>query len=89
MTSNFQIRSFKTRNSLHLKLYGNFDTNSAQELISNLLTHGARYWDTFIDTNNLKTVHPFGKIALQMNLRNFKKQLNNLFFVGKNKHKIA
>ena len=89
MASNFQISSFKTNNNLHLKLHGDFDVNSAQELTNTLLTHGAGYWDIFIDTNDLETIHPFGRDTLQMNLRNFKKQLNNLFFIGANKYKIA
>ena len=89
MTSNFQISSFKTNDNLHLKLSGDFDVNSAQELTNTLLTHGAGNWDIFIDTNNLETIYPFGRITLQMNLSNFKKQLNNLFFIGTNKCKIV
>jgi anti-anti-sigma regulatory factor len=89
MASNFQISSFKTKDNLHLKLYGDFDVNSAQELTNTLLMHGAGYWDIFIDTNDLETIHPFGRDTLQMNLRNFKKQLSNLFFIGVNKYKIA
>ena len=89
MASNFQIFSFETNDNLHLRLYGDFDVNSAQELTNILLTHGAGYWDIFIDTNNLETIHPFGRNLFQMNLSNFKKQLNNLFFVGFNKNKIG
>jgi len=89
MASNFQISSFKTNYNLHLKLYGDFDVNSAQELTNILLTQGVGYWDIFIDTNDLETINPFGRDTLQMNLSNFKKQLNNLFFIGANKHKIA
>jgi hypothetical protein len=33
MAANFQILSHKTRESLHLKLNGDFDGNSAYELI--------------------------------------------------------
>ena len=89
MISNFQIISSKANGNLHLKLYGDFDANSAQELTNTLLTLGTGSWDIFIDTNNLETIHPLGRGALQMNLSNFKKQLNNLFFIGANKHKIA
>ena len=89
MASNFQILSNKTRESLHLKLYGDFDVSSAQELINTLLTHGVGFWDIFIDTNDLETIHLFGRDAFQMNLRKFRKQLNNLFFIGANKYKIA
>lgn len=89
MASNFKISSFITSDNLHLKLYGDFDVNSAQELTNTLLTHGADYWDIFIDTNNLETIHPFGSVTFKMNLSNFKKKLNNLFFIGANRHKIA
>ena len=89
MASNFHIISYKNRDSLHLRLSGDFDVNSAQELTNTLLMHGAGYWDIFIDTNNLETIHPFGRVTFKMNLSNFKKQLNNLFFIGANKHKIA
>jgi len=89
MASNFQISSIKKNHNLHLKLYGDFDVTSAQELTNTLLTLGAGYCDIFIDTNNLEAIHPFGRDTLQMNLSNFKKQLNNLFFIGANKYKIA
>ena len=89
MASNFLIISYKNRDSLHLRLSGDFDVNSAQELTNTLLMHGAGYLDIFIDTNNLETIHPFGRVTFKMNLSNFKKQLNNLFFIGANKHKIA
>ena len=89
MASNFHISSIKTNGNLHLKLYGDFDVNSAQELTNTLLTHGVGYWDIFIDTNNLESIHPFGRAAFKMNLSNFKNRLNNLFFIGENKHEIA
>ena len=89
MISNFQIISSKANGNLHLKLYGDFDVNSAQELTNTLIMQSAGCRDIFIDTNDLKIIHPFGRIALQMNLSNFQKQLNNLFFIGANKYKIA
>jgi len=89
MASNFQISSIKKNHNLHLKLYGDFDVTSAQELTNTLLTHGAGCWDIFIDTNDLETIHPLGRVTFKMNFSNFKKQLNNIFFIGANKHKIA
>ena len=89
MASNFQIISSNNNGSLHLMLYGDFDVNSAQELTNTLLTHGAGYWDIFIDTNNIETIHPFGRFTFKMNLSTFKKQLNKIFFIGENRHKIA
>ena len=89
MASNFHISSFKTKGNLHLKLYGDFDVNSAQELTNTILTHGVGYWDIFIDTNDLETIHHFGRVAFKMNISKFKGKLNNLFFIGEHKHEIA
>ena len=40
MASNFHIFSYKTRDSLHLQLEGDFDGNSACELIETLKKRG-------------------------------------------------
>ena len=89
MASNFQILSFKTRDSLYLKLTGDFDGSSALELINTLTKHSTGVWNIFIDTNNLKTIHPFGRDVFQKNLNGIKKELNNLIFFGANKHKFT
>ena len=88
MASNFQIISYKNRNSLYLRLSGDFDGGSAHELINTLTKHGTCFWDIFIDTNNLKTIHPFGRDVFQKNLNGIKKQLKNLIIVGVNKYKF-
>ena len=88
MASNFQILIFKTKESLHLKLAGDFDGSSAHELIKTLTEHSAGKWDIFIDTSNLKTIHQFGIDVFQKNLYGIKRQLENLIFVGANKHKL-
>jgi hypothetical protein len=89
MASNFQILSYKTKNSLHLKLDGDFDGNSAYELINALREHGSKFFQIFIDTNNLKTIHPFGRAVFQKNLSILNKKLSNLIFIGENGHKIS
>ncbi len=89
MASNFKIISFKTRDSLHLKLDGDFDGNSAHELINTLIEQGNRFYQIFIDTNDLKTIHSFGQAVFQKNLAILNKRLNNLIFIGENGHKIA
>jgi anti-anti-sigma regulatory factor len=86
MASNFQIFSFKTNDSLYLRLSGDFDGGSAHELINTLMEHGNGFWDVYIDTNNLKTIHPFGRDVFQKNLSSIKKQLKNLIIVGTNKY---
>ena len=47
MASNFQIFSFKTNDSLHLKLTGDFDGSSAHELINTLIRHGTGLWNIY------------------------------------------
>jgi len=89
MASNFQIYSYKTRDSLHLKLNGDFDGNSAHELINILIEAGTGFWEVFIDTNGLKTIHPFGRAVFEKNLGILKKKLSNLIFIGENGHKIS
>ena len=89
MASNFQIYSFKTRDSLHLKLTGDFDGSSAYELINTLTEHGKGFYEIFIDTNDLKIIHPFGKDVFQKNLGSSNKLYRNLVFIGKNGHEIG
>ena len=89
MASNFQIYSFKTGDSLHLKLAGDFDGSSAYELINTLTEHGKGFYEIFIDTNDLKTIHPFGKNVFQKNLGSSNKLYRNLVFIGRNGHEIG
>ena len=89
MASNFHIISYKDRDSLYLSLSGDFDVGSAHELINTLTKNGNGSWDIFIDTNNLKTIHPFGRDVFQKNLSRIIEQLKNLIIVGANKYKIA
>jgi len=89
VASNFQIYSFKTRDSLHLKLAGDFDGTSAYELINTLAEHGKGFYEIFIDVNELKSIHPFGRDVFQKNLRSSNKLYRNLVFIGKNGHEIG
>jgi len=83
LASNFQIFSYKTRDSLHLKLSGDFDGSSAHVLFNTLKKHGVYFHQVFIDTNELKTIHPFGRDVFQKKLSSFNKQFKNLIFIGK------
>ena len=88
MASNFQIYSFKTRDSLHLKLAGDFDGTSAYELINALIDHGKGFHEIFIDINDLNLIHPFGRDVFQKNLRSSSKLFKNIVFIGENGHEI-
>ena len=88
MASNSHIISYKFEDTLYLRLIGDFDEGSAQELINTLKKNGNGFWDIFIDTNELKTIHPFGRDVFQKNLNSIKKQFKNLIIVGANKYKF-
>lgn len=89
MASNFQIYSFKTRDSLHIKLTGDLDGNSAYELINTLTDNGKGYYQIFIDTNDLKTIHPFSREVLGKKLGSINKQSGNLILIGKNVNELS
>lgn len=82
MASNFKILRHRTRDSLHLKLDGDFDGSSAHELVNTLTEYGKDCYQIFIDTNDLKNIHPFGKDILQKNLHRFNNKLSKLIFIG-------
>jgi hypothetical protein len=89
MASNFHIFSYKTRDSLHLKLEGDFDGSSAYELLETLKKYGNGFFQIFIDTNDLKTIYPFGREVFQKRIGSFNQEFNNLIFIGGNGHKIT
>lgn len=89
MASNFKIYAIKTRDSLHLKLTGDFDGSSAHELINSLTEHAKNFYEVFIDTNDLKSIHPFGIEVFQKNLGFSKNPFRNLVFIGANKSEMA
>jgi anti-anti-sigma regulatory factor len=89
MASNFQIYSFKTKNSLHLKLAGDFDGSSAYELIHTLTKHSKDFYEIFIDINDLNSIHPYGREVFQKRLGVLKNQFHGITFVGRNGHEIV
>ena len=88
MASSFHIISYNFKDTLYLRLFGNLDEGSANELINTLTKNGNGFWDIFIDTNHLETIHPFGKDAFQKNFSSIKKQCKNLIIIGANKYKF-
>jgi hypothetical protein len=89
MASNFKIFSFETSDSLHLKLDGDFDGNSAYELLNILKKNGDGFYQIFIDTDSLKAIHPFGKEVLRKKIGALKNQFYDIIFVGRNWREIT
>ncbi|MFO7713260.1 hypothetical protein [Desulfosarcina sp.] len=79
---NFKIFKLKNKNSVHLTLDGDFDGSSAHELINTLKSCGPDVVQVFINTNGLKSIHPFGQIVLHRNLSDVYGRYGSLVFIG-------
>ena len=86
MASNFKLFLHETGDSIHVKMFGDFDGSSAHELLQAIQNSASRSFQIFIDTENLNNIYAFGKDVFQNNLRIVNKQSNNLIFIGRNKH---
>ena len=87
MASNFRLLSYKNQDNLHLHLYGDFDGDSAHQLINALKT-GNNAESVFVDTNDLNRVHSFGISVFEKELRVLLKKPGELIFIGKSKGKF-
>ena len=88
MANNFKFLSNRCRNKIHLKLFGDFDGSSAYELI-NVLTNYKNYRNQiFIDTNNINSIHPFGKEVFKRNLGAFDLNINKIIITGKHRFSL-
>ena len=83
MSSNFNYFSYRIGESLHIQLFGDFDGSSACELINTLGDYGADFYQIFIDTNDLQTIHPYGRKVFQKRFSAISKQAGNIIFIGK------
>ena len=88
MAANFQLLTYRNKDSLHLQLYGDFDGNSAYELINTLIKNGQNFIQIFIDTNDLTKLYPFGLDVFQNN-NAMAKKCSSFIFIGKYKHSFA
>ncbi|MGD9384498.1 MAG: hypothetical protein PVH55_10650 [Desulfobacterales bacterium] len=89
MASNFIILFRETKDGLHLNLTGDFDENAAHELVNTLKEYGSEFYQIFIDTNDLTSIHPYGRYVFQKDLSYFNKKISNLIFIGENEYNIA
>ena len=60
MASNFHVFSYKTRDTLHLRLSGDFDGTSAFQLLKTLKKQKAGFDQIFIDVNKCSNVECSG-----------------------------
>ena len=69
-----------------MKMCGDFDGNSAHELLKAIQINAPKSYQVFIDTENLNNIYAFGKEVFQNNLGFIKKQSEKLIFIGKNQN---
>ena len=89
MAINFKIFQHKNSNSVHLTLDGDFDGTSAHELVNTLKSYGPDVEQIFINTNGLKSVHPFGQVVLHRNLSGLYGRRRNLVFIGDHGRRLS
>jgi len=90
MAKNFRITIHQNSDNLHLMLDGDFDGNSAYELL-NILEKRCRFISrAFIHTNGLRHVHPFGSSLFQSHLPDLKPCRHmHLEFTGNHARKLT
>ena len=89
MASNFNFFFHETTDSIHLKLYGDFDGTSALELINALKKIPNKPYQIFIDTDDLNKVSSFGRDVFQKKFEFEDKRSNALIFIGKHKYELT
>lgn len=83
MAKNFQIHQHRTHDALHMKLRGDFDGSSAAELIHVLQNSRIPFYQVFINTSELSSIHPFGLEVFQRNLSQVQHNGPVVRFIGK------
>jgi hypothetical protein len=83
MASNFKLFLHETKDSIHMKMCGDFDGTSAHELITAIQNHAPKSNQVYIHTGELSNIYPFGRDVFQNNLGPVKKQSEKIEFVGK------
>jgi len=89
MASNFHVFSYETRETLHLRLSGDFDGTSAFQLLETLKKQKAGFDQIFIDVNNLKTIYPFALEVFQKEINSYDQKTDNFIFLGKNGYNFS
>ncbi|MFO7644096.1 MAG: hypothetical protein R6W95_06915 [Desulfosarcina sp.] len=89
MAINFKIFQLKSKRSVHLSLDGDFDGSSAHELINTMRSYGSDVEEIFVNTNGLKSIHPFGQAVLYRNLPTLQSRFRSLRFIGNHGRQLS
>jgi anti-anti-sigma regulatory factor len=89
VAKNFRITIHRNSETPHLKLIGDFDGNSAYELLNAIRTLPQQSSRVFIHTNSLKDIEPFGLDVFHTHFDLLKGKSMELVFTGKNAVALA
>lgn len=89
MANNFKISLHRAIDNLQINLKGDFDGNSAFELLNILQAYLDNTTRVFVNTSGLKKIHPFGQEVFNHHLAELKKHRPHIRFVGDNAEQIA
>ena len=89
MATDFRILVHRNDDSFHLKLMGDFDEGTANELLSALKKYSNAAHRIFIHTNCLKDIHSSGLERFHQTLYELNGQSIRILFTGENASQIA
>jgi hypothetical protein len=89
MANNFKILKHRRNGDLQLSLAGDFDGNSAFELLNMLKENWDNTAHVSINTSNLKKIHPFGRQVFNRNFPEIKHHQICVEFIGRNAARIT
>lgn len=89
MSKNFKIDFHNVTDNLFIDLHGDFDGNSAWELINKIMLKDSGLGTIFIDTEKVHHVEPFGKVTLETVLGGKEIYKDRVIFTGPNGSKIG
>jgi len=89
MAANFRMTQSRRKNSLHLKLSGDFDGSSAMELVHMLEEITGEAQKIYIETDNSCSIRPFGRDVFLKNFSISAWSSKKFIFMGNQSGQIA
>ena len=79
----------RNSDNLHLKLVGDFDGSSAQQLLNLLAKNSQGASRVFIHTGCLRSIHPFGRSVFRSHMNVMSGSPAAIVFTGENASELA
>jgi hypothetical protein len=89
MAPHFEIFVHRNDENLHLKLMGDFNETSANELINILKRYAGRTSRVFIHTSCLRRIHHFAVKAFHNKLNGLKGESTQIIFTGEHAYRLT